>query len=398
MFVKFFYLLRRRGMEIALNEWLALLEALEAGLHGSSLTGFYHLCRAVLVKNETEFDLFDQVFLEFFRGVPFEGEIPDVLLGWLNHPAENLMKELEGVREMGFPEETFEELLKRLEERLKEQDSEHNFGNYWVGTQGRSGFGNSGWHPGGIRIGGRNMHRSAVAVASERTFRDFRKDTRLDTRQFQMAFRTLRSLSAQSSEEEFDVDATVHDTCENAGTLQVRYKKARKNTIKVLMLMDSGGSMDYYAGLCSQLFQAAASSRHFKELHTFYFHNCITGSVYKSPRLRYDERIPFEKLIAEFDKSYRVILVGDAEMSPYELEQPQYDFRERGYTGASGILRFHELRRHFPHVVWLNPIPMPDHNNYWTETHLQIAELFSMFDLSVDGLEQGMKQLLSRSR
>ena len=245
MFAAFFYLLRQRGLHVSLNEWMTLLEGMEKGLHHSTLTGFYHLCRAIVVKNETEFDRFDQIFLEFFKNVPYTGELPEDLLDWLNHPSEDLKRTIADLRSAGFPDETLEELLKMLEERLKEQTEEHNGGNYWVGTQGRTPWGNSGWHPNGIRIGGQSMHRTAMMVAGERKFRDFRKDNKLDTRQFQMAFRTLRQLSAQewSAEKELDVDATIHDTCESAGRLEIRYKNPRKNTVKVLLLMDSGGSM-----------------------------------------------------------------------------------------------------------------------------------------------------------
>ena len=241
MFAAFFYLLRQRGLHVSLNEWMTLLEGMEKGLHHSTLTGFYHLCRAIVVKNETEFDRFDQIFLEFFKNVPYTGELPEDLLDWLNHPSEDLKRTIADLRSAGFPNETLEELLKMLEERLKEQTEEHNGGNYWVGTQGRTPWGNSGWHPNGIRIGGQSMHRTAMMVAGERKFRDFRKDNKLDTRQLQMAFRTLRQLSAQerSAEKELDVDATIHDTCESAGRLEIRYKNPRKNTVKVLLLMDS---------------------------------------------------------------------------------------------------------------------------------------------------------------
>ena len=198
MFAAFFYLLRSRGLEISLNEWITLLEGMEKGLHRSTLTGFYHLCRAVVVKSEAEYDRFDQVFLEFFQGVPWKGDLPDELLDWLNHPAENLRADIEALRGRGFPDETLEELLKLLEKRLQEQTEEHNGGSYWVGTQGRSAFGNSGWHPGGIRIGGQSRSRTAVTVAEERKFRDFRKDNTLDIRQFQTAFRMLRQLSVQA--------------------------------------------------------------------------------------------------------------------------------------------------------------------------------------------------------
>ena len=282
-----------------------------------------------------------------------------------------------------------------LEERLKEQTEEHNGGNYWVGTQGRTPWGNNGWHPNGIRIGGQSMHRTAMMVAGERKFRDFRKDNKLDTRQFQMAFRTLRQLSAQerSAEKELDVDATIHDTCESAGRLEIRYKNPRKNTVKVLLLMDSGGSMDYYSGLCSQLFQAATKSNHFKELHTYYFHNCIYGDVYNGPRLWQDGQTPTEWLLQNFDASYKVILVGDAAMNPYELREKQYDWRNQRY-GPSGLEWLELFKKHFPYLIWLNPEPLPAFQDFWTLTHLQLAKMFPMFDLSAEGLEAGMKRLM----
>ena len=244
MFASFFYLLRQRGLDVSLNEWLTLLQGMEQGLHRSSLTGFYQLCRAVLVKSEAEYDRFDQVFLEFFKDVPWQGELPEEVLQWLEHPKEDLGETVRRLRDLGMPEESLEELLRRLEERLKEQTEEHNGGNYWVGTQGRTPWGNSGWYPGGIRIGGQGRHRTAMTVAGERKYRDFRKDNTLDTRQFQMAFRLLRQLSVQadSNEKVLDVDGTIRDTCDNAGTLKVRYKNPRKNAVKVLLLMDSGGS------------------------------------------------------------------------------------------------------------------------------------------------------------
>ena len=400
MFTAFFYLLRARGLDVSPNEWMTLLEGMEKGLHGSTLTGFYRLCRAVIVKSEAEFDRFDQAFLEFFKNVPYTGELPQELLDWLDHPNEDLRRTIDELRALGFDgmsDEKLEDLLKMLEERLKEQTEEHNGGNYWVGTQGRSRWGNSGWHPNGLRIGGESMHRTAMAVAGERRFRDFRKDNTLDTRQFQMAFRTLRQLSAQeqSAEKELDVDRTVHDTCESAGRLEVRYRNPRKNTIKVLMLMDSGGSMDYYARLCSQLFQAATRSNHFKELHTYYFHNCVYGDVYNGPRLWLDGRTSTEWLLQNFDSSYKVIIVGDAAMNPYELREKQYNWQTRQY-GPSGLAWLELLKKHFPYLIWLNPEPMPDRPHYWGQTHWQLAQIFPMFDLSAEGIEQGMKRLMSR--
>ena len=397
MFASFFYLLRQRGLDVSLNEWLTLLQGMEQGLHRSSLTGFYQLCRAVLVKSEAEYDRFDQVFLEFFKDVPWQGELPEEVLQWLEHPKEDLGETVRRLRDLGMPEESLEELLRRLEERLKEQTEEHNGGNYWVGTQGRTPWGNSGWHPGGIRIGGQGRHRTAMTVAGERKYRDFRKDNTLDTRQFQMAFRLLRQLSVQadSSEKVLDVDGTIRDTCDNAGTLKVRYKNPRKNAVKVLLLMDSGGSMEYYAGLCSMLFQAATKSNNFKELHTYYFHNCVYSEVYTHPGLRWDSMVPTEWLLQNYDASYKVIIVGDGAMSPYELREPRYDWEKRTY-GDSGLAWLERLRRHYPYLIWLNPEPMPARPDYWSQTHWQLAQIFHMYDLSAEGLEQGMKRLMVR--
>ena len=397
MFVSFFYLLRDRGLKVSLNEWMVLLEGLEKGLHGSSLTGFYRLCRAVLIKTEADFDRFDQVFLEYFKGVPFEGELPDELMDWLNHPTQDLRRSVEELRGLGFPDETLEELLKRLEERLKEQTEEHNGGNYWVGTQGRSAFGNSGWHPNGIRIGGESRHRTAMMVAGERKYRDFRKDNTLDLRQFQTAFRLLRQLSVQSdtAEREIDVDGTIHDTCENAGNLAIRWKKPRKNAVKVLLLMDSGGSMEYYAALCSRLFQAATKTNHFKEVHTYYFHNCIYDTLYNEPTMWYQDSVATEWVLQQFDPSYKVIIVGDAAMNPYELKEQRYNWGEGTY-GPSGLDWLNRFRTQYPHLIWLNPEPMPASPTYWSQTHYQLGQLFPMYELTAEGLETGMKRLMVR--
>ena len=397
MFVAFFYLLRQRGLDVSPNEWMTLLEGMEKGLHKSSLTGFYHLCRAIVVKSEVEFDRFDQVFLEFFKDIPFNGELPEEMLEWLEHPSEDLKRTIEELMTAGFPDETMEELLKLLQERLEEQDAEHNGGRKWVGTQGRTPWGNSGWHPNGIRIGGQGRYRTAMAVAGERKFRDFRKDNTLDTRQFQMAFRLLRQLSVQteSVDKELDVDSTIHDTCENAGSLQVRYKNPRKNTVKVLLLMDSGGSMEYYAGLCSMLFQAATKSNHFKELHTYYFHNCIFSSLFQGPQLWRSGEVPTEWVLQNFDSSYKVIIVGDAAMNPYELREKQFQWGKGTYA-PSGLEWLERFKKQYPYLIWLNPEPMPSKPDYWSQTHYQLGQIFQMYDLSAEGLEKGMKRLMVR--
>lgn len=397
MFIAFFYLLRSRGLDVTPDEWMTLLEGLARGLHQSSLTGFYQLCRAVLVKSEADFDRFDQAFLEFFKDVPHGGQIPQELLDWLDHPSEDLGRALEELKRLGFPEERAEEILRALEERLREQTEEHNGGSYWVGTQGRSPFGNSGWHPGGIRVGGQGRYRTAMMVAGERRFRDFRKDNTLDTRQFQTAFRLLRQFSAQAdgSEEVLDVDGTIHETCENGGLLKIRKAHPRKNTVKVLLLMDSGGSMEYYAGLCSRLFQAAERSNHFKELHTYYFHNCVYSELYNDPSLYLGGTVPTDWVLQNFGAEYRVLLVGDAAMHPYELREKRYDWAKRVY-GPSGLEWLERLRARYPYLVWLNPEPMPKEPDYWGQTHWQLGHLLPMFDLTAEGLEAAMKRLMSR--
>lgn len=383
------------------NEWMTLLAGMEKGLHCSSVTGFYYLCRAVITKNEAELDRFDQVFLEFFEEVVQQKEIPAELMNWLNAPTHDLMRELEELKyqSMGFSRQKREEQLKMLKERLCEQDSEHNGGAYWVGTQGNSIFGNSGWRLDSLRVGGKSVCRTAILVAQERNYRDFRKDNQLDIRRFQMAFRLLRQLSAQndSAEREVDVDGTVCRTCENAGVLNIQYKKPRKNAVKVLLLMDCGGSMEPYAGLCSLLFQAVSRANHFQDFRSYYFHNCIFGSLYKNPRMRRTDAIQTEWILNTCDSRYKVIIVGDALMSPGELMDRSFNWAEKSY-GPSGLEWLERFRRQFPYLIWLNPEPVPMHPTYWSQTHYQLSRIFPMFRLSPEGLEKGVKQLMSQRR
>ena len=395
MFTGFFYLLRAHGFHVSLNEWMTLMEGLMLNLQHASLTGFYELCRAVLVKSEADYDKFDQIFLEYFDGVPYEGDLPEELLNWLNHP-ENALEEFRRfLKTQGCEEKSIEEILKMFEERLKEQTEEHNGGSYWIGTRGYSNFGNSGHSPQGIRVGGQSMYHRAFQVAGERKYRDFRKDNVLDIRQFQMAFRLLRQYSAQTMGEktEFDVDGTIRDTCDNAGTLSVRYKRPRRNSVKVLMLMDSGGSMEYYSHLCSMLFQAARQSNHFKELHVYYFHNCIYSSVYTNPRMWREHAVSTDWVLQNYGSDYKVILVGDALMDMYELMEKRYDPRS-GEVRYSGMDQINRFRAHYDHLIWLNPEEPPRYRGYWGESYFHIEKAVDMFPLTVDGLERGMKKLL----
>ncbi len=398
MFEDFLYLLRRNGLNVSLTEWMALMEGLEKGLHSASFSGFYHLCRCLLVKSEADFDTFDRSFLEYFRDVPFQQEVSQELLDWLDKPGVlneyANWDEIQALKNLGLSEEEIEQMLK---ERMAEQHEEHNGGNYWVGTHGMSVFGNSGLSPKGIRVGGQSMYRRAFRVAGERKFRDFRRDNTLDTRQFQVALRRLRQYSGlvDLPPTEFDVDNTIQDTAENGGVLKVRYRRPRENTVKVLLLMDSGGSMDYYAQLCSALFQAVSKSGHFKDLKTYYFHNCVYSRLYLAPTLLSRDSVPTNWVLSNLSGDYKVIFVGDAQMAPYELLGGYYGGGS-GDGPKSGMEWLKLFRTRYRNTIWLNPSPRPDWGEYWTQTYDTIAHVFPMFPLTVEGLEEAMKKLLNR--
>ncbi len=395
MFEDFLYLLRRNGLKVSLTEWMALMEALHKGLHGASFTGFYHLCRCLLVKSEADFDSFDRAFLEYFKDVPFQQEVSQELLDWLDKPNAPMGEYDEQQAELNQSLSALE-IEQLFEERKREQREQHNCGNYWVGTHGMSIFGNMGMSPVGIRAGGESRYRRAFRVAGERRFRDFRQDNTLDTRQFQVAFRRLRQFSGlvDLPATEFDVDNTIKDTANNAGSLKIRYKKPRQNTVKVLLLMDSGGSMEYYGTLCSALFQAVSKSGHFKDLKIYYFHNCPYTRLYKEPTLDPNRAVPVSWVLSNIPPEYKVIFVGDAQMHPYELFEPFPVVKEgEPESGLDCLRRFHNRYRH---IVWLNPGDRPDWGEEWTETYDAIDNLFPMFPLTVEGLETGMKKLLSR--
>ena len=395
MFIEFFYLLRSQGLKVSLNEWMTLTEALDMGLCRSSLVDFYYLCRSVVVKSEADYDKFDLAFAQFFEGVETGDDLPEEIWKWLdkeippNFGLQQLQKE--------FPHYELDELLKMMEERLKEQKEEHHGGSYWIGTGGTSVFGHGGYNPAGIRVGGESRHRSAVKVAGERNFRDFRQDNILDTRQFQVAFRKPRQFSSRVDAEktELDVEGTVQETCDNAGMLSLVFEKPRQNTVKVLLLFDSDGSMTPYSKMCSMLFQAADKSNHFKDLKTFYFHNCIYENLYETPHCRWGDWIDTEWVFKNLSSDYKVIIVGDASMAPSELMSKGGSSYYSHYNNEPGIVWLERFKRHFSHVVWLNPIK----EDYWewdygSFTIERIGEIFPMFELSIDGLENAIKKLL----
>ncbi len=398
MFTDFYYILKAHGVPVSMNEWYMLLDALEMGLAGSSLTTFYHLCRAVLVKTEAHYDRFDLAFAQYFHGVETPEDLPETIWEWLdkNLPPLEITEEMR----RNHKQLDLETLKKMLEERLKEQTEEHHGGNYWIGTGGTSPFGHSGYHPGGIRIGGQSQNKSAVKVAGERHFRDFRNDTVLDTRQFQMALRKLRQFSTrlEGPKTELDVEGTVEATSKNAGRLELVWERPRENAIKVLLVMDSGGSMFPYTRLCNQLFQAAKRSKHFKDLQVYYFHNCIYDLLYLDPRCRVSNSVETNYVLRNLDRDYRVLLVGDASMAPTELTAKGGIIDWGQYNEEPGIVWMRRFKQHFEASVWLNPIPA----RYWEITQgaatiKMLQDIFPMFELTVEGLDMAVKKLRAKN-
>lgn len=397
MFTNFFYTLKNFGIPVSMNEWDSLLAALEEGMGGGSLTGFYHLCRAILVKTEAHYDRFDLAFATFFRDVETPEGLPEKIWEWLDKE----LPELEITEEMrrNHRQLDLDELKRMLEERLAEQDGEHHGGNKWVGTGGTSPFGHSGYHPGGIRIGGESMHLSAVKVAGERRFQEFRTDETLGIRQFQTALRRLRHLTTRldGAKTELDLDATIDKTCDNAGRLELVWERPRENGIKVLLLMDSGGSMVPYSRLCNQLFTAVNKSSHFKDLKIFFFHNCIYDWLFHTSRCHNDDYTDTEYVLKTYSSDYRVIIVGDASMAPSELTRTGGVIEWGQYNERPGIDWLRRIRHHFEYSVWLNPI----NKNYWDWTDgawtiNKISEIFPMEELTIDGLDRAISKLRSK--
>lgn len=395
MFEEFLYLLRKRGLKVSLTEWVSLMEALNKGLHNSSFTGFYYLCRCLLVKSEADFDCFDRCFLDYFKDIPFHQEISQALLDWLEKSNAPLGEYDEQQAELS-DQLSHNEIEALLKERKNEQREQHHCGNYWIGTHGMSTFGNMGMSPKGIRVGSEAVYKRAFRVAGERRFRDFREDSTLDIRQFQVALRKLRQFSGlvDLPRTQFDVDNTIQDTAQQGGMLKVRYKRPRENTVKILLLMDSGGSMEYYSSLCSALFRAVSKSGHFKELKIYYFHNCIYTRLYKNPVIDPRDSVPTDWALSNFSEDWKVIFVGDAQMDRRELEGHYCGHGEEG--PRCGLDWLHLLRRRYPHIIWLNPSDRPNWGEEWSHSYDAIAELFPMFPLTVDGLEAGMRKLLVR--
>jgi hypothetical protein len=388
VFVPFIYELRGRGVPVGTQEALNLARALTAGLHDSSLEGFYDVARALLVHDEKYLDDFDQAFLKHFRGVEVESKkLKDELLEWLADAKERV-RELTPEERALLEQYDLDELKKLFEERMNEQTERHDRGNKWIGTGGTSPFGHGGAKRPGVRVGGAGGNRSAVQVATERRYRGYRDDMTLDVRQMAVALRKLRRLTREGAHEELDLEGTIDETARNAGELEIVMRPPRRPDTRVILLMDVGGSMDPYAHLVSRLFTAAKKATHFKELRTLYFHNCVYGQVYEDARFATPIRV--RDLLGDCGPHYKLIVVGDALMAPYELLQPGGSLDLGEDNGIEGIVWLMMLEDHFERTCWLNPEP----ERYWHGNTIEyVRRVFDMFPLTLEGLGRAVTHL-----
>ncbi len=402
MFTEFFYLLRQAyGLNLSLPEWQTLLRGLEAGLHRNSLLGFYELCRLTLAKSESDLDKLDRGFLDYFGDIDLLESVPEAFMEWLAHPEVQDNSVYNFKLAEANDAYSNNEVSQMFRERLRTQKEEHNRGNFYVGTSGVSPFGRNGYSPKGVRVGGEGRFRRAFAVAQRREFRDFREDQVLDLRQMQIAFRRLRQYSGREDvlETEFALDKTIHATCQNGGCLRVVYEKPRKNTIKLALLMDSGGSMYHYGRLCSTLFHAANQANHWKDFKLFYFHNCVYDQLYTDPRCQDQSAIATEQVLRQLTPDYRLMFVGDAQMNPDELLRTSYfSFSRYGVNKTPGIQWLKRFKDRYPHLVWVNPEGRPSGGKFWTTSYDAISDLFGgMYQLTLEGLNEALKTLLAKA-
>ena len=388
MLVDLFYELRHYGLKVGPQEWLTLMRALSMGLHDSGFTSFYNIARAILCKTENDYDLFDRVFAHYFKGVEIKAaNLNEEILAWLKDAQGLLNLSAEELAAMEHLD--LEELMKMFEERIKEQNEQHDGGNRWIGTGGRSPFGWGGANPTGIRVGGESRGRSAMQVAMMRRFRNYRTDMILDIRQIKVALARLRELTREGSTAELDLDATVDETCKNAGELELVWRAPRKNNVRLLLAMDVGGSMDPHSRLVSRLFSAAYSSRHFKAFQPLYFHNCIYDEVFEDAAFR--KSISVDDLLQKHGPETKLLVVGDAMMHPVELFQPHGAIYYMQFNVRPGIACLRRLTDHFTRSVWVNPEP----ETYWRHPTVNgIKDLFPMFPLTLDGLNSAVSSLV----
>jgi len=388
MFAPFILELRKAGLPASITEWLALMGAMKAGVADYDIDDFYYLARTTLVKDERHLDRFDRVFGEVFKGL----EPPTTLTGeviqrelpeeWLKKLAERMFsaEEMAKIQAMGG----FEKLMETLRERLAEQKKRHQGGNRMIGTNGTSPFGAEGYNPEGVRIGQEGgRHRRAVKVWDKREFRDLDDDAALGTRAMKLALRKLRRFARQGEANELDVDGTIGATARNAGTLDLKMRPERRNAVKILLLLDIGGSMDDHIRASEELFSAAKSE--FKHLVHLYFHNCPYERFWKSNRRRAEQQVNTWDMLRTYGPDWRVVFVGDASMAPYEIVEPGGSVEH--WNEEAGKVWLHRITSHFRRVAWINPTPQR-HWGYTTSVNIiQDAMEGRMFPMTLDGLD-----------
>ena len=397
MFVDFFYLLKKAGVPVSPTSFLRLQKALGMGLI-NSIDDFYTAARAILVKSERYFDLYDQVFAHRFEGAelkdPTEVELSEIaralLDEWLKNPKE-LAKAL-GIREEDLNKLSPEELLRYFLDRLKEQTEAHHGGGKWIGTGGTSPVGHSGYHPGGMRVGGVSGNKSAVKVAMDRRYRDYSQEGPLSQSQLAEALKRLRNMVPFGPKDRLNIDETIYQTMKNAGEIEIVFERSLKDRLKIILAIDNGGwSMDPYIGLVQTLFHYARSQ--FKDLKTFFFHNTIYDYLWEDPPRR-SKPFPVNDLV-RLDRETRMIIVGDASMAPYELMATDGSIHVEERSGRPSCEKLHFIAKQFPHTVWLNPV-MAEEWPY-TRTISHIREIFPMYELTLDGLEKAVISMMRKS-
>lgn len=391
MLIRFFFMLRDGGIKVSITEFLTLMEVLQKRIAGYSIDEFYYLARTCLVKDEVLFDRFDRVFSAHFKGIQevFGGDTAEIPEDWLRQNFERLMSDEEKalVESLGG----WDTLMETLRKRLEEQEKRHEGGSKWIGTGGTSPFGAYGYNPEGIRIGQQgSRQRRAVKVWDKREFRNLDDTVELGTRNLKVALRRLRRFAREGAAEELDLPDTIESTARNAGLLDIRMVPERHNAVKVLLFLDAGGSMEDHVRVCEELFSAARGE--FKHLEYFYFHNCVYEGVWKDNRRRHAERTPLLDVLHKYPADYKLILVGDATMSPYEIQYPGGSVEH--WNEESGATWMKRLLNTYPKAIWLNPEPV----TRWPHTPSiqMISELMEerMYPLTVKGLEDGMKALV----
>ena len=388
MFLNFLDELRSAGIRASLKEHLVLLEALDREVIGRTPEEFYYLARAIFVKDEGLLDRFDQVFAKVFRGVMTDyGQQPvEVPEDWLRAVAEKFLstEEMEQIKALG----SWDEIMATLKQRLEEQEGRHQGGNKWIGTGGTSPFGNAGFNPEGVRIGGESRHKRAIKVWDRRDFQNLDSTRELGTRNIKVALRRLRRFAREGAAEELDLDATIRGTARQ-GYLDIHMRPERHNAVKVLLFLDVGGSMDPHIKLVEELFSAATSE--FKNLEFFYFHNCLYESVWKDNRRRSNERTPTWDLLHKYGHDYKVVFVGDAAMSPYEIAQPGGSVEH--FNPEAGAVWVQRVVNTYPATVWLNP--EPERSWGYSQSNRMIRELVQdrMYSLTLGGLDSAMREL-----